>query len=75
MVTPLTTRDGLSLHLIHHQLPGARGTVLIVHGLGEHLGRYAHVVRRRLEAGWAVSIYDQRGHGRSDGDVHPDVQR
>jgi alpha-beta hydrolase superfamily lysophospholipase len=67
MVTPLTTRDGLSLHLIHHQLTGARGTVLIVHGLGEHLGRYAHVVRRLLEAGWAVSIYDQRGHGRSDG--------
>jgi alpha-beta hydrolase superfamily lysophospholipase len=67
MVTPLSTRDGLTLHLVHHTRPQARGTVLIVHGLGEHLGRYSHVARRLHDAGWAVSLYDQRGHGRSDG--------
>jgi alpha-beta hydrolase superfamily lysophospholipase len=63
----MDTRDGLPLHLVHHRVHGAAGTVLLVHGLGEHQGRYLHVVRRLLDAGWAVSSYDQRGHGRSGG--------
>ena len=45
----------------------ARGTVLIVHGLGEHIGRYAHVAQRLNAVGWDVAGYDQRGHGRSPG--------
>ena len=64
----LTTRDGLRLQLEHW--PAARdprGTVLIVHGLGEHIGRYGHVVERLRGAGWSVAGYDQRGHGRSEG--------
>jgi alpha-beta hydrolase superfamily lysophospholipase len=44
-----------------------RGTVLIVHGLGEHSGRYAHVARVLREWGWAPISYDHRGHGRSAG--------
>jgi alpha-beta hydrolase superfamily lysophospholipase len=45
----------------------ARGQVLIVHGLGEHGGRYAHVAQALAEAGWAASGYDHRGHGESGG--------
>lgn len=45
----------------------ARALVLIVHGLGEHQGRYAPVVARLGEARFAVAGYDQRGHGRSPG--------
>ena len=45
----------------------SRGTIVIVHGLGEHSGRYAHVVRSLHEAGWTVVTYDQRGHGLADG--------
>lgn len=41
--------------------------VLIVHGLGEHIGRYEHVGQHLNRAGWAVAGYDQRGHGRSEG--------
>jgi alpha-beta hydrolase superfamily lysophospholipase len=44
-----------------------RGTVLIVHGLGEHSGRYGHVAAWLLARGWRVAAYDQRGHGASDG--------
>jgi alpha-beta hydrolase superfamily lysophospholipase len=68
-MTTLTTADGLALHLHAWPLPAgpARGTVLIVHGLGEHGGRYAHVAAHLAAAGWAVAGYDQRGHGRSDG--------
>jgi alpha-beta hydrolase superfamily lysophospholipase len=46
---------------------GARGGVVIMHGLGEHCGRYAHVARFFNECGWSVRTYDHRGHGRSGG--------
>lgn len=45
----------------------ARGTVLVVHGLGEHAGRYGHVAAALVQAGFAVRAYDQQGHGRSAG--------
>jgi alpha-beta hydrolase superfamily lysophospholipase len=44
-----------------------RGTVLIVHGLGEHAGRYEHVARRLNGWGFAVRGYDHYGHGESGG--------
>jgi alpha-beta hydrolase superfamily lysophospholipase len=44
-----------------------RGAVLLVHGLGEHSGRYAHVARRLTQCGCAVLAFDLRGHGRSSG--------
>jgi alpha-beta hydrolase superfamily lysophospholipase len=64
----LTTYDGLTLRLQAWPCTGAAlGTVLIVHGLGEHIGRYAHVAANLNARGWSVLGYDQRGHGRSDG--------
>lgn len=68
MAEHLTTRDGL--RLVVQRWPAAapaRGTVLIVHGLGEHVGRYRHVAERLCAEGWAVAGFDQRGHGRSEG--------
>lgn len=44
-----------------------RGVVLLVHGLGEHAGRYDHVARRLNDWGFAVLGYDQHGHGESGG--------
>lgn len=41
--------------------------MLLVHGLGEHMGRYAHVAAHLSAAGWDVVAYDQRGHGTSGG--------
>lgn len=64
----LTLPDGTRLKL--HDWPLERlshGRVLIVHGLGEHGGRYAHVAAALNRAGWQVQAYDQRGHGASDG--------
>jgi alpha-beta hydrolase superfamily lysophospholipase len=63
----VTTADGLALHLRHWPLNGARGRVLIVHGLGEHIGRYDALAQALNAAGFAVSGHDQRGHGRSPG--------
>ena len=63
----LTTADGLQLHVREWPCSNARGCVLIVHGLGEHIGRYAHVAARLNAWGWAAVGYDQRGHGASEG--------
>ena len=65
---PLTTTDGLHLHLrLWPAQAAARGVVQIVHGLGEHLGRYAHVAAALNAQGWHVAGHDLRGHGRSTG--------
>ena len=45
----------------------ARGTVLIVHGLGEHIGRYEALAAELNGWGWHVVGHDQRGHGASGG--------
>ena len=47
--------------------PPPRGVVLMVHGLGEHAGRYDHVAEKLMDWGFAVRAYDQRGHGESGG--------
>jgi alpha-beta hydrolase superfamily lysophospholipase len=44
-----------------------RGAIIVVHGLGEHAGRYDQVAKRLNEWGFAVRGYDQYGHGESGG--------
>ena len=64
----LTTRDGLRLYVQRWPAPGvAHGTVQIVHGLGEHIGRYGALALVLNAAGWHVAGHDHRGHGRSEG--------
>lgn len=63
----LHTADGLALALWEWPAPSPRGLVVVVHGLGEHAGRYDHVARALNAAGWSVLAPDQRGHGRSGG--------
>ena len=45
----------------------AKAQVILVHGLGEHAGRYGHVAAALQAAGCAVRTYDQCGHGKSYG--------
>src|SRR5436190_17142364 len=61
-------RDGLALARRDWPSADARGTIVIVHGLGEHIGRYAHVAARLNANRWSVAGYDQRGHGASPGE-------
>jgi len=73
MQAEVKTRDGVTLHVREWpRHPGAgrqdtTGTILIVHGLGEHSGRYGHVAAFLNARGWRVIGYDQRGHGQSGG--------
>lgn len=63
----LTTPDEIQLYMTGWLVEQARGAVLIVHGIGEHSGRYPHVVTALNLRGYSVFTYDQRGHGKSGG--------
>jgi len=63
----IQTPDGLGLRTLAWSVESPRAAVVIVHGLGEHAGRYDHVARALNEAGISVFGYDQRGHGGSQG--------
>jgi alpha-beta hydrolase superfamily lysophospholipase len=67
--------DGTGLFVCDHPVdqpfakPKQKRGLVLMHGLGEHSGRYPHVVRFFNECGWSVRRYDHRGHGRSGGPV------
>jgi acylglycerol lipase len=44
-----------------------KAVLLIVHGLGEHSGRYMNVVNHFVPLGYAVYGFDHPGHGKSEG--------
>ena len=46
---------------------GPKAVLLVVHGLGEHGGRYGNLVDYFVPRGYGVYSYDQRGHGKSAG--------
>jgi alpha-beta hydrolase superfamily lysophospholipase len=69
-LSTFTASDGDNLAVQDWPLPeglALRGVVVLVHGLGEHAGRYDHVARRLNQWGFAVRGYDQYGHGESGG--------
>lgn len=41
--------------------------IALIHGLGDHTSRFAHVGKAMTEAGYAMAGFDLRGHGRSGG--------
>ncbi len=61
------THDGTPLAIYDWPVEGATLTTLIVHGLGEHAGRYELLARWLNLKGVAVRAYDQFGHGHSEG--------
>jgi alpha-beta hydrolase superfamily lysophospholipase len=71
IMSTLSSSDSETLAVYDWPLPAAqksRGTALLVHGLGEHMGRYAHVAKHLNEWGFAVRGYDHVGHGLSTGE-------
>jgi lysophospholipase len=55
---------------VRQYLPPSSGdgrTLMIVHGAGEHSGRYEHFIQWITQGGWTVIAGDLRGHGYSNG--------
>ena len=44
-----------------------KAVIALIHGLGEHTGRYEHVAKAITDAGYALVGFDLRGHGKSGG--------
>ena len=64
----LTAKDGLRLYTQCWQPEAAPAAVVcLVHGLGEHGGRYVHMADFLTRHGYTVFALDLRGHGKSDG--------
>ncbi len=63
----ITTPDRLRLHVWRRESSEPRAEVIIVHGFGEHSGRYGPLTDHLLAHQFSVTSYDQRGHGRSEG--------
>ena len=76
----LPVAGGIRLRSFYWEAPDPRGGVVLVHGLGDHVGRYGDLVRVLVSRRYTVFAYDLRGHGRSGGrrgdvdrfDVHVD---
>lgn len=64
----LKTCDGLTLYTWTRRPAGApKGVIAHVHGMGEHSRRYDHLTAYWASHGYASAGFDQRGHGRSEG--------
>jgi acylglycerol lipase len=63
----LVGEGGVQLRWLRWDAAAPRGGLLLLHGFGDHAGRYRDVGRVLGERGIAVAAYDQRGHGGSPG--------
>ncbi|MEV4776090.1 alpha/beta fold hydrolase [Microbacterium sp. LWH12-1.2] len=61
-----TDADGIAIVYDVHPAQGApRGVVQLLHGVGEHAGRYSALIAALNAAGFTVYADDHRGHGRT----------
>lgn len=65
-----TDRYGIHIHFDVWAVENPKAVVQLVHGVGEHAGRYAHVAAALNAAGYTVYADDHRGHGRTGMEQH-----
>jgi alpha-beta hydrolase superfamily lysophospholipase len=64
----LKSKDGIDLFVRGWEPENKpKAIVALIHGLGEHTGRYQHVARAMTDAGYVFAGFDLRGHGKSGG--------
>lgn len=61
------TEDKLDLVLYSSSVKNPRAVIFLVHGMGEHAKRYAHVIEYFKNVNIATVAIDLRGHGNSEG--------
>jgi alpha-beta hydrolase superfamily lysophospholipase len=62
------TFDGLQVFAQAWRPAGApKAVVALLHGVGDHSSRFPRLVEPLTDAGYAVSTFDQRGHGKTEG--------
>lgn len=63
----LNSADHLRLFWQRYTPPSPRATVAVLHGGGDHSGRYPALTSALVRARFQVALVDLRGHGQSDG--------
>jgi len=63
----LNSADHLRLYWQRYTPPAPKATVAVLHGGGDHSGRYPALTSALVRAGFQVALLDFRGHGQSDG--------
>lgn len=63
------TVNGRMLHGWYFELPNAKCTTLLSHGIGGNISSRVDLVELLLKAGTSVFIYDYQGYGRSSGNA------
>lgn len=63
----LKAGDGIQLYGQCWDAENPKAAVCLVHGMGEHSGRYAHVAGFFNKNNYSLVCFDQRGHGKSGG--------
>ena len=66
-VTEAMSRDGVKQLVRHWDADDPKASVLVLHGIAEHSGRYEHVGSTLAAAGYSTVAYDHHGHGGSGG--------
>ena len=61
------SKDGARLFMRWSKPAAPKASVLVVHGYGDHSGRYQHVIDAFATAGYATFGIDYRGHGQASG--------
>lgn len=59
--------DGTEIFAQSWNVENPKAIICLVHGMGEHSGRYEHVAKFLNENNFSMLAFDQRGHGKSDG--------
>ena len=67
------TVDGATLFTVHYRADAPRGSVVILHGMGESAEKYHELCYYFLKSNLSVFLFDQRGHGRSTREAHAGV--
>ncbi len=62
------TNDQLSLYFKASISKSSKVSIVFVHGVGEHIGRYAETFQAFSAQGYSCFGFDQRGFGRSKGE-------
>ena len=63
----IKSTDDINLYVQFYPVEKSNISILLIHGLGEHSGRYSHVIKKFNNNNISVYTFDVRGHGKSEG--------
>ena len=63
----ISASDGINLFIRDYLVKNSNKVILLIHGLGEHSGRYLNLIQDFNDKNISVFTIDIRGHGKSEG--------